>query len=247
MLLPVKVLLFILDIFDLLFQKRYSKLETLHRMYPNMYNDVRKNDLMNRTFIFDACYFDYTSHIVEYLLRQNIDIKIQDTFGNTSMHVSASNGCTNISKLLYEYDPSCINIRNVMNQSPFHVAVIENSIETIEWMLNETNIDITSQYMFDDTVLHMAARYGYTDILKLLYENNASSINIVNKFNETPLHTAVYLDNFEVVKWTLEETIIDLDIKDRNDKTVDQIDKTVDGKNIDTRIKQVIETRRTNK
>ena len=132
--------IFILEILILLKIKEYNKLETLHRMYPNMYNDVRYKKL-NRTVLHYAC-LSYDTTMVEHLLNHNIDIKIQDKYGDTCMHTAAGNGCTNILKSLYKYDPSCINILNRNNESPLHEAVWENRIETVEWMVKETNINV---------------------------------------------------------------------------------------------------------
>lgn len=83
---------------------------------------------------------------------------------------------------------------------PLIYAVITGNINIVKLLLdNGAKSDIADSS--GNTALHFAARYGYTEIVKLLLNTN---INIdQNSNNRTALHAAVFKNKIEVVKLLL--------------------------------------------
>jgi len=67
------------------------------------------------------------------------------------------------------------------------------------------------------TPLHYACFYGYFDIVKLLYENEAE-LNITNLSGKTPFFLAVENNKIQIVKFLL--LLADVSIPDKNGFTV---------------------------
>lgn len=67
-------------------------------------------------------------------------------------------------------------------------AIEENNSDFIE--KNIKNIDINQKNNFGHSLLHRASYFGNCKIIKLLLDNNAD-INILDEYNETPLHPII--------------------------------------------------------
>jgi len=81
------------------------------------------------------------------------------------------------------------------------------------------------QYSDDDKVtpLHVAAIWGYLDIVKFLVEKGFD-INAKDAWNKTPLYRAVAKDHFEIAKFLIAKGA-DKSVKDVYGKTVLDIAK----------------------
>jgi len=67
-------------------------------------------------------------------------------------------------------------------------AIEENNLDFIEQ--NIKDIDINQKNDLGYSLLHRASYFGNYKIIKLLLDNNAN-INILDKYNETPLHSII--------------------------------------------------------
>lgn len=71
---------------------------------------------------------------------------------------------------------------------------------------------------FQDTALHIATKNNNTEIVRVLYENNAN-LNVVNKNQQTPLHIAIENQNSTISKLFLNNKNVNVDAKDRHQDT----------------------------
>ena len=56
------------------------------------------------------------------------------------------------------------------------------------------------------TALHVAAKYGHLEALRLLLEDKRSNVNVAGKNGLTPLHVATHYDNFGVVMMLMQHS-----------------------------------------
>ncbi|KAK4882034.1 hypothetical protein RN001_005353 [Aquatica leii] len=79
-----------------------------------------------------------------------------------------------------------------------------NDIEFLKRTIKKSNLE-WCQVQYEktgDTVLHIAARLGYLDLLKFFLET--SSVDVKNKDDKTPLHEAAQFSQSEVIALLLE-------------------------------------------
>ena len=79
--------------------------------------------------------------------------------------------------------------------------------------LLSTGLDINSQDSFGTTALHNASTNGNLECVKFLIENGCKFLK--NDSGNTPLHRAVLLEHFDIVKELL-NGFDDIDVLDKN-------------------------------
>lgn len=86
-----------------------------------------------------------------------------------------------------------------VNFTSIHCAVESGDILEVERFLRE-GVDINDLNETKNTPLHIAALYGYLDIVAILCKRNAD-VNAVNELNYTALHYAACWGHVEIVKF----------------------------------------------
>ena len=115
---------------------------------------------------------------MEILIRFGIEINEQDKDGNTALHIAATHGDTQITRLLITQQAD-VSIRNNLGQTPMHViansaardfseAMARDSSETME-VLTETKTNPEEDY--DDKKASMATPYDRINANKPYYYN----------------------------------------------------------------------------
>ncbi|KOX69279.1 Ankyrin repeat and death domain-containing protein 1A [Melipona quadrifasciata] len=92
--------------------------------------------------------------------------------------------------------------RILRNDLLLYEAVIKNEADTVRKVLKET-VDVNSRNNFGMRPLHMAARYGHRDAVKMLI-NAGASVSAVNKKQHTLLMCAAQGNNVHVVEYLAE-------------------------------------------
>lgn len=117
----------------------------------------------------------------------------------TPLFLSLYNGHEDIALLLIK-DGCDVTITNLKNETPLHEAARKGYLEICEYLIQSGSAVNSLSCGFSP--LHFAAN---TDVCRILLKANAE-INSQDRFgkNVTPLHRAVTSENFEVVKFLVE-------------------------------------------
>ena len=87
------------------------------------------------------------------------------------------------------------------NSGKLYQAVKEDNLEKLQSLLDSDNApDIL--YECNNTLLHLAARYGYIEIAQLLLKKKCD-VNKANDLGETPLHLAAHYGCYRMVEFLL--------------------------------------------
>ncbi|OAD61080.1 Ankyrin repeat and death domain-containing protein 1A [Eufriesea mexicana] len=92
--------------------------------------------------------------------------------------------------------------RRLKNDLLLYEAVIKNEADTVRKVLKEA-VDVDSRNNFGMRPLHMAARYGHRDAVKMLI-NAGANVSAVNKKQHTLLMCAAQGNNVRVVEYLAE-------------------------------------------
>ena len=163
-----------------------SELIDLLLQQPNIDPNIQMDNGTGMTPLHIA-FDDENYDIAEELLRKcpNINPTIQDSNGNTPLHEAASEGFTEIVKLMLQRPNIDFNIKNLNGNTPLSVATSRN-YEKIVRLLLDRGANPNIQDENGNTPLHLAVNEGFTEIVKLLLDHDAMP-NIKNKYGYKPL------------------------------------------------------------
>ena len=147
------------------------------------------------------------------LQNQQCNPNLVDRDGNTALHIAVENGNLDITNLL-------LNINR-------HSNSVENALEDV------TSIKRCNPYIANksgDTILHVAATAGNTELCKLVLDKHKSdqfkasqfqfcSPCIPNNSGITPLHVAAEMDDVHLSELLLSHPECDVNLQDRDGKT----------------------------
>ncbi|XP_042488984.1 ESX-3 secretion system protein EccA3 isoform X2 [Macadamia integrifolia] len=112
----------------------------------------------------------------------------------TTIHGCAQSGdFVGFQKKIQE-NPSLLNDRNAMAQTPLHVSAGYNNVEIVKFLLNwrgPEKVELEAKNMYGETPLHMAAKNGCSEAAKLLL-NHGAFVEAKANNGMTPLHLAVW-------------------------------------------------------
>lgn len=134
--------------------------------------------------------------VVEFLLAEDFDVNFSDYQGKTSLHYAASRGFQDILLLLINAGAN-VNALDSEKNTALHLACNNGQETCVKALIySSTDLEVNVGNFFGDTPLHLATKWGYSDIVKILLENGASLI-ICNKRNQTVLNVA---SNYYILK-----------------------------------------------
>lgn len=138
--------------------------------------------------------------VVELLLNENADVNVRKDDDKTPLHLCRSK---QIYKLL-RHRGSDATLQFKGKNTLLHQAATHNRIEIATCFLEEYSNDVDILNEDDQTALHIAAKEGFEDMVKLLIDNKAD-INKEDKKSNTPLYYAVNKGYRKIVKILLEK------------------------------------------
>ena len=129
--------------------------------------------------------------IIRHLLKSGISADLQNKNGETALHKAILNkvDCQTFVELLKHQ--SNVEIKDVNNESPLHLAFKHQNIEFVKELLKygaNPNHQMNDDY--GNTLLHIASEDGNIALTKILLEHGAN-VNALDNDKITPLHRAI--------------------------------------------------------
>jgi len=109
-------------------------------------------------------------NIVTALIRDGNDVNKLDGNFDAPLHIATHFGYLETVKKLLDNGASG-NITNFYKKTALHIAVSKNRIDIVQLLVHKTNVN--SKDHGGDTPLSLSIKYGYTDIARILLENDA--------------------------------------------------------------------------
>ncbi|KAL3454351.1 ankyrin repeat-containing domain protein [Aspergillus insuetus] len=198
-------------------------IESLHSI------DVNSKDGDGSTPLITAAKHDHCD-FVRYLLqnRKDLVINAQDKLGGTALGWAVESRSADTVRVLVSHPGVDVNIPTVHHQPLLHTAfdgaqggVVRMLLERLD--LNINALDKSNGYDISNfsrrwTILHLAARLGYTEVLRLLIDKFKDTLNVHARIaqGDTALHCAVSGASLEALQILLDETEIDIDATNEN-------------------------------
>ncbi|KJH52965.1 ankyrin repeat protein [Dictyocaulus viviparus] len=129
----------------------------------------------------------------------NVDIRTRDNY--TALHVAVQSGKASVVETLLGYGAD-IHVRGgALGQTALHIAASLSGPESREcaMMLLKSGGQPDVAQEDGETCLHLAARNGNKEIMRLLLNENAN-LQLLSNTGETPLHVAAKSCNFEAAQ-----------------------------------------------
>ncbi len=123
----------------------------------------------------------------------DIDVSLTDGNGWTALHAAAARGDRAILELLCRIDRITINARTNLNLTPLHIAISENRIEGVRFLLSCPGIDVNA-HDGSGTIIHHVGP-NRIEILRLLVMAPGIDLNARNSTGETPVMQAIKYHN----------------------------------------------------
>ncbi|XP_067660154.1 putative ankyrin repeat protein RF_0381 [Haliotis asinina] len=99
-----------------------------------------------------------------------------------------------------------------------HLASIGGSVEIVQYVLAQNIVGINSRDTDSQTPVMKAAIYTGKAVFDLLLKAKAD-LSLINAYHETILHMACEGGNIEIIKYILNQDIVDIDSQDINGQT----------------------------
>ncbi len=120
--------------------------------------------------------------------------------GRTALMLAASNGKTEVTKLLVESGAS-LQARDKSQSTALHLAAQNNHYQTLHYLLQQSaEIDVVDQD--GNTPLHLAATQGHEQVVAILLEEGAN-FELLNGRGEAAAHLP---SRFKLGDWRLTES-----------------------------------------
>ena len=155
--------------------------------------------------------------VVKFLLeKKSIDLNVQDTYGQTALHLAAQYKYHKIVNMLVEKKGIDLNVQDRCGETALHLAVHFRSYKIVKMLVKKKSIDLNVKDINGKTALHLTAQFGYYENVKMLVEEDGMELNYGDDFGRTGLHRATERERrcLEVVKALVEKKGVNINPKD---------------------------------
>ena len=161
--------------------------------------------------------------VVKYLINEcNCNIMTRDKYGDTILHVAASEGSLDVLKCIVMNINGHImdeEYRDIDGRTVLHLAV--KHIDVVKYLINECNCNIMTRDKYGHTILHVAASEGSLDVLKCMVMNINGHI-MDEEYRDTDGRTVLHLavKHIDVVKYLINECDCNIMTRDKYGDTI---------------------------
>jgi ankyrin repeat protein len=145
---------------------------------------------------------------VQTLLAEGADFNAIDVESAKPLHIAAESGYTAIVDLFIEKGLS-VDDMGKYNWTPLHYAASRGHLDSVRSLIEKSKANINTKDSRGDKPIHIAAEYGYKDVIKFLL-NKGSRVNDLGTSGWTPLHYAASRGHLDTVKFLVEEARADI-------------------------------------
>lgn len=180
----------------------------------NLLDDFRSNSLHY------LCTQPSRIYMMELLLKNNIDVNVQDIYGQTPLIIATIKGNYDKIDILLKHpktkDIIDCNSQDKDGKTALYYACEKDYKGIVNLLIPCSNLEL-SEYKYGITPLYMASYRGLTDIVESLIENGNAEINYRIKSGDTPLNVAVRYNNIDTSELLM--VYADLNFQDKNEQT----------------------------
>ena len=144
------------------------------------------------------------------LFRKMTHVDQTDSKGQSCLHLCASRGDNEISKILLKKGAN-INLKDSRGFTPLHCGALERKLHSLIFLLGYKTIDVNATNRESSNVLHYFVRIPVTEDNVVLYRLvldtlivKGIEINAQNSHGEAPIHFACMTSNIHSVAFLLE-------------------------------------------
>jgi ankyrin repeat protein len=126
---------------------------------------------------------------VEGLLSRGVSVSEKTKYGETALHLAASNGHLRVLKLLASKSPiHVLNAKDHNGWTAAHRAVTSGNDELVLWLIQQPNINLDLRDKHGRRATAFAAAYGTETMLKAFLERRPDDITHLDSFGNTLFH-----------------------------------------------------------
>ncbi|XP_059150354.1 ankyrin repeat domain-containing protein 27-like [Physella acuta] len=138
--------------------------------------------------------------LIDLLIKNNAVVDATDYLGLTPLHLACQRGYQNVMLLLLHFGADVMMTDNEGN-SALHLSCANGHEDCVKALVfydaNLRRLNINAQNEVGDTPLHLAAKWGFENIVRTLLENGADS-TVCNRKRQTAISLA---QNVKVQRW----------------------------------------------
>jgi|GEM_PF-5280178 len=153
------------------------------------------------------CQAKHLSYITLLFKYYEIPFESLDRCGNSLLHKAAAFGDQKIVKALLGFCPDIINIQNKEGITALHIAAFNNHSEVVKTLISSKDIEPNLVSNDGNTALQFAINKTNRNMatLNILLESSKVAINVIDKFGNTLLHSAMIFHDIEMFKSLINE------------------------------------------
>ncbi|KAJ4286524.1 hypothetical protein N0V90_013224 [Kalmusia sp. IMI 367209] len=183
-----------------LFQAAYSGHLEVVRLLLEKNADFTVLNNSGETPLFVAAYNGHLE-VVKLLLEKNADFTVLNNNSETPLFAAAYSGHLNVVKLLLEENAD-FTIANNGGWTPLIVAASEGHLEVVKLLL-AAGSDVDCRNHLYGSFLNLLAFKGYTDLLRLAYEQYNANLHVVDFHGRTLLQLAARGGHFDTFQYLI--------------------------------------------
>jgi len=135
----------------------------------------------------------------------------------TVFHQAAECGSLDVLKVLLQYKPDALSLKDRSGNTILHTACLNDQIEVVRFLLHpHMDVELNVTNKFGCSPLHYACQEKRVKVVELLLNQPAIDVNVRHKYGDTPLHKACRNNHVKVVSMLINHKEIDVNIRNKN-------------------------------
>ncbi|KAG8239467.1 hypothetical protein J437_LFUL018999 [Ladona fulva] len=108
-----------------------------------------------------------------------------------------------------------VNVKNKFDTTPLHLAAQNGYLDTVEYLINVREADLTDKDIDGNNPLLLAAQNGHLDIVKFLIDVKKADIDVMNIYSCNSVLLASANGHLHTVKYLVDEKNMDYNVRNR--------------------------------